>query len=112
MGFWGEGSLAFLEAQNQKLKAVERCEAVAASSERLLQPAGQQAEGIVEAISLPRASTISGCSGLLVQQLGGDISPAACPITAGVQLGALVIAAPSLRNAWGLLVSDLFHKNT
>lgn len=33
-GFWGEGSLAFLEAQmsmNQKLKAIERCEAVAAS---------------------------------------------------------------------------------
>lgn len=35
---------------------------------------------------------------------------APCPLTAGVQLGALVVAAPSLRNAWGLLVSDLFHK--
>lgn len=48
----------------------------------------------------PEQVLTSDCLGLLLQ-LGGNISRAACPVTAGVQLGAFVIAAACLRNAWG-----------
>lgn len=80
-------------------------------SERLLQPAVSKQRALWNQYNCPEQVLTSNCSGLLLQ-LGSNISPTACPVTAGVQLGALVIAAPSLRNAWGLLVSDLFPKNT
>ncbi|KAM9275156.1 transferrin receptor protein 1 isoform 3-T3 [Cariama cristata] len=72
------------DVNDSEAKSTKKMSSCCCFSERLLQPAGQQAKHIGEAVPLVRASTNSDCSGLLLQLGTGKngISQTACSVTA------------------------------
>lgn len=96
----GEGALALLEAQMsviQKLKALKRCQARAASVKGCYYSLLVNKQSALGKQYHWPEPTNSDCPGLLLQLGAGKngISYAACSVTAGVQLGAFLITASS-----------------
>lgn len=97
--FVGRGARAFLEAQMsmiRKLKALKRCQAIAASVKDCTTACWSASE-VHWGSSTVGQSKYSDCSGLLLQLGAGknDISEAACSVTAGMQPGAFLKTASS-----------------